>query len=55
MYLLVVNDEVNFRWTVMVAVIAVAGGLVATLFGMLCYIAAIAATAKKAGLLFHLT
>jgi hypothetical protein len=57
MYLLVVNDEVNFRWTVMVAVIAVAGGLVATLFGMLCYIAAIAATAKKAGLLvpFDLT
>jgi hypothetical protein len=51
MYLLVAEDKVNFYWIVMVGVMAVVGGLAATLFGMLCYIATIAATAKRAGLL----
>jgi YcxB-like protein len=50
-YLLVAEDKVNFRCIVMVAVMAVVGGLAATLFGILCYIATIAATAKRAGLL----
>ena len=54
---LVVNDLLNFRWVIFVAVFAVVGGLAAMLGGLLCHLAAIAATAKKAGLLhpFSLT
>jgi hypothetical protein len=47
----VAEDKVNFRWIVIVAVMAVVGGLAARLFGMLCHIAIVAATAKRAGLL----
>jgi hypothetical protein len=54
---LVVDGQVNFGWIVIVAAAAVMGGLAAMLFGLLCYLASIAATAKKAGLLlpFNLT
>jgi hypothetical protein len=48
---LVVDGQVNFRWIVIVAVAAIVGGLAAMLFGLLCYLASIAATANKAGLL----
>jgi len=48
---LVVDGQVNFRWIVIIAISAVVGGLAAMLFGLLCYLASIAATAKKAGLL----
>jgi hypothetical protein len=54
---LVVYDQVNFRWVTFAAVVAVVGGLAVMLLGLLCHLASVAAMAKKAGLLhpFSLT
>ena len=55
--ILVVNEETNFRWYAFAAIGAVVGGLAVMLFALLCHLACMAATAKKANLLlpFSLT
>jgi hypothetical protein len=57
MCVLVVDDNVSFRWVAFFGVYAVVGWLVVMLFGLLCHLACVAAMAKKAGLLhpFSLT
>jgi hypothetical protein len=49
--ILVIDDQVNFQWVALAAIVSVVGGLAAILFGLLCHLACTAAMAKKAGLL----